>query len=294
MRDLAERQIMNKNMQEVHDMKQMRKRIVEHGVKMALRAVALALLVLCGLSVAPDHAAAAVKEVKLNNRTDITKYDITGDGRKDKLRIDSKEVSETSEDEGINWYITVNGKVVYKAKDKYTNKMEVSLYQIGTKCIYLEIHEVDAEASFNLFHGLYQYSGGKLKCVCDFYTPMVKKIWDYRYETEIISLTSKKMTVVGGNEFGGTGWLHWKMVYQNKDGKWKLKGNTYTVVGSQATNNKQNKLTAKKEIKMYKKPGGKSVSFTVKSGEKVKIKKICIKGKKTYIQAVNLKGKAGW
>lgn len=275
-------------------MKQIRKRIVEQGVKMTLRATALAFLVLCGLVVAPDHAVAAVKGVKLNNRTDITKYDITGDGRKDKLRIDSEEVSEAFENEGSGWYITVNDKVVYRAKDKSTTELRVSMYQVDTKRVYLDIQEVWANASLYLFHGLYRYGGGKLKCVCDFYTPIVKKIYDYRYDAVITSLTSNKMTVRGANEFGGTGWLNWKMVYQYKGGKWKSKGNTYTVVGSQATNKKQNKLTAKKTIKMYEKPGGKSVSFTARSGDKVKIKKICLKGKKTYVQAVNSKGKAGW
>lgn len=145
-------------------------------------------------------------------------------------------------------------------------------------------------------HALYQIKNGNLVKVCDFYTPVIPNISKYgNYNIIIGLLTDSEIVTESKNQFGGTGWLQWETVYQYKSGKWKVKGNTYKVTDSVAKTMTQKDIwTLKRNLTLYKTPGGKSKAFTLKKGTKLKIKKICLKNKHTYMQVTTVKGKKAW
>ena len=77
-----------------------------------------AVLALTGIGT--DARAAGVKGIKVKNFTTITKYDLDGDGKKDELYIGCKKRNQYLEGQGEDWYISVNGKIKYQQKVKYT------------------------------------------------------------------------------------------------------------------------------------------------------------------------------
>ena len=99
------------------------------------------------------------------------------------------------------------------------------------------------------------------------------------------------MVLACSNQFIATSRLDWDMVYRFSGGKWRLSGNTYNVTGSINT---KKAWTSKKKVSCFKKPGGKGTAFTLKAGDKIQIKKICLKAGKTYMQAIAGNGKKGW
>ena len=232
--------------------------------------------------------AAAIKGVALGSQVDITKYDVTGDGKKDTIRIDCDKPDLYNTGCGDDWKITINNKVVYRDNKKvHTENLTVLLYQMDHKRTYLEIQENVGSNEDISSHAFYQYQGNKLKKVCDVYEPIVKQIYDFHFFIDAVKVTEKKITISYVNQFSATGYLFWKVSYVSEKKGWKKSGNTFSVT-------EKRQLTANRKITLYQKAGGKKKAFALKKGQKVKIDKICLKNGKTYMQVVCSNGKKGW
>lgn len=252
-------------------------------------------IVLCFGAGSTSADAAKVKGVTLKNKKVITKYDLTGDGKKDKVYISCDNQDECFSEYGSGWKISVNSKVVYQASKFAPQKLSVKYYRVNHRRCYLDIQEDMIDNEDITAHGLYQYQSGKLKKVCDFYKPILRCTQSFHYNVSIKSMTSKKLVISCRDQFYSTGWLRWNVSYQYRAGKWKKTGGIYSITGScNKQNNHTSIYTANRTIRLTRKPGGKTKFYTVKSGDKVKIKKICLKNKQTYIQLTTLKGKKGW
>ena len=234
------------------------------------------------------NAEAAVKGIELESGKDIKKYDVTGDGKKDHIRIDCETPDLYNEGSGDGWSISINDKVVFRDnKKQYVDSLTVVLYQIDTKTVYLEIQENEGANNDISSHAFYRYKGNKLKKICDVYQPIAKQIYCFHFYVDSVKVTDKKITVSYVNQFSATGYLFWKISYlHGKDG-WKKDGNTYSVT-------EKRNLTANRKLTLYQTAGGKKKALVLKKGQKVKIDKICLKNGKTYMQAVLSNGKKGW
>lgn len=232
--------------------------------------------------------AAGVKGIQLKNQKNITKYDITGDGKKDTIRIDCEESVESDEGVEISWTVTVNGEVVYRNNPEYyTETLSVVLYQVSSKVNYLHIQEdVGSNDDINA-SAFYRFQDGKFTKICDIYEPLCKYIYNFHFYAEPLQVTQKKIVVSYANQFSATGYLSWNVEYRYKDGEWKKQGKTYALT-------EVKKMTGNRKFTVYKTAGGTAKAFTVKKGQKIKIKKICLKNKKTYVQIVLSDGKKGW
>jgi len=247
------------------------------------------LLVFAGFILNETKADAATAGIKIENGEDS--YDVTGDGKADKIEIKCTYPDQYGNDCGGGWKIIVNNKTVWtqKEKDPYYC-IRVTLYRVSKKQIYFEILVYGWEDSNEHLHTLYQMKAEKLKSICDFRKPILKYMNDGRYSIGIKSMTSKKMVVEGYNQFYATGVINWKMTYKLKGGKWQRQGSSYAVYRW----DNLEKWTAGRKITAYTTAGGSKKAFTVNPGDKVKIKKIQLKKNNTYIQLVNSKGKKGW
>ena len=106
------------------------------------------------------NAEAAVKGIELESGKDIKKYDVTGDGKKDHIRIDCETPDLYNEGSGDGWSISINDKVVFQDnKKQYVDSLTVLLYQIDTKTVYLEIQENEGANNDISSHAFYQYKG---------------------------------------------------------------------------------------------------------------------------------------
>ena len=256
----------------------------------------LLMLVMC-ITTIPKVSAAdgKVKPIELKNQKNIKKYDVTGDGKVDKIRIDCDNEEKAYPGWGTSWKIYINDKVVYQNKDNWTTCLEVQYYKVSAKRIYLLVTNCMMENGDILGCELYQYKNGTLKKVCDFYDAIIKNIYCFHYGVSIKSMTAKKIVISCRNQFNATAYLYWDMEYQYKSGKWKKTGTVHTVTNDiNKIMNQSDTWTANRKFSTTTTAGGKKKAFTVKKGDKVKIKKICLKNKHTYIHITNAKGKTGW
>lgn len=248
----------------------------------------IAALCLMAAGFADKHAEAAeVKAIPIKLQTNVKLYDVTGDGKKDVIRVHSqKPVKSDGYTEGP-WVITINGKTAYRSNPKnYTEYLTVRLYRFDSRRIYLSItDEVGANDDINA-SAFYQYRDGKLKRVCDIFTPMVRHKSLLHIYIEKVKVTKKKIQVKYVNQFSASGFMQWTAVFRDTDGKWKLDGNTYPT--------KKKNLTANRKITLCQKPGGTKQSLVLKKGQKVQATAICLKNKKAYIQIVLPDGRKGW
>lgn len=235
----------------------------------------LFLITICG----HDKCRAEAKYINLDNGTENNQYDITGDGKKDIVK----------NGDGDNCALYINGKQVFKPDNK-ADYLSVKLYPLK-KNIYFVISENYMESDEICGYSMYQYKSGKLEKLCDFYNNVIKNINNIHFGIDIERISDNKVTVLCHNQFGGTGILYWNMLYQYQNGKWRLKGNSYKITEA-ATKNR--KLTSKTKIKIYEKPGNKTILYTIKPGDIITVSRLYIKNKNVYIKVVNSNGKTGW
>lgn len=235
-----------------------------------------------------EAEAASVKGIELKNQKDIKKYDVTGDGVKDTIRIDCDKSDEMYDWMGDDWTVKINNEVVYRDNPEvYTETLSVVLYQVSESRIYLDIQENVGSNDDITSRAFYQYQDGTLVKVCDIYEPLSKHIYSFHFYVTGVKVTAKKITATYMNQFSASGYLAWEVTYKYQNGNWKKAGNTYKV-----TEDKE--MTTSRKFAVYKTAGGKTKAFTLKKGQKVQIKKICLKNKKTYLQLVLPNGKKGW
>lgn len=256
--------------------------------KFILSVIAIVVCLLSSSFNVSKAEAADVRGIELKNQKDITKYDVTGDGEKDTIRIDCDKPDELNAWMGDDWKITINGEVVYRDNpEDYTETLSVVLYQISSTRIYLDIQEnVGANDDINS-RAFYQYKDGSLVKVCDIYEPLLKHVYSFHFYVTDVKVTKKKIVASYMNQFSATGYLAWGITYKYQNGSWKKAGNTYKVTEEKA-------LTTNRRFAVYKTAGGKTKAFTLKKGQAVQIKKICLKNKQTYVQLVLPNGKKGW
>ena len=104
-----------------------------------ITAFAVVLFALC-MYVKPAEAAKTVKPVTLQNEKTISKYDVTGDGKKDKVKIKCTKSDEYWQGFGSEWKFIVNGKCVLRITEE-CNRPKVQLYRVNKKRVYLSVEQ---------------------------------------------------------------------------------------------------------------------------------------------------------
>lgn len=249
------------------------------------------LIMLCALCVlGKEQKVYAAKSgyAKLGNVWDrnksktYKKYDVTGDGKADKVKIVMKRIGENGYDGRLRIY--VNGKLAYD--------------NIASDCIYWSVGLVflkNGKTFFNIMslvssddvdlHKLYQYKYGKFTVAYDF----LKYYEGYAHNVSAGVDSVKGNTIYASicGQFWKTGGIGHNIKIQYKNGKLKRVSNYCPIsYGSE----RKNRWTANRKIKAYKNPGSKKVIYTIKKGDVIKINKVVYKNKKIYFQVKNKNG----
>lgn len=250
--------------------------------------LASALLVL-GLSCGKKSHAAA-KGVQLPCFDTVKKYDVTGDGKADSIKIYCETPDKYNEGIGKDWRIKVNNKIVYRQKYKFTDFLSVQFFKLSSNIIYFDVVERGDANDYNAGHLLFLVMNDKWKQVCNFHGKMEKSTNGWGYNASIIKITKNKMKVGFYCQFYGLGGLNWEVQYKLKNGIWKPEQSMYNVVGPKQ---KLKNMTVIRKFSLLKTAGGTKKAFTVKKGDKMKLGKICFKNNRTYVQ-FTFNGKKGW
>lgn len=261
---------------------------MKNGLKRMIFCVVITLCAFCASEKGQKVYAAESGYVKLGklwseNKSKIyKKYDVTGDGIADKVKISFKRVGR---DDG-RLQIYVNGKSVYNYIARESLGWDVGLVCLKNGKTFFDICSTVVSDDIEL-HKLYTYYNGKLNVAYDFLDDYSKYATYYdMHVRKVKGNTIYTKTMIQFFTTGGFTSYNMKFVY--KDGKFRRESNSFPIIYASTKNNK---WTVNRKIKVYKKAGGKRIIYTLKKGDKIKINRVVYKGKKIYFQVKNKNGK---
>lgn len=215
------------------------------------------------------------------------KYDVTGDGKEDTVKISVKWNSNRND---AVLKIFVNDKLAFKSKAVDCIYWSVDLVQLKNGKVFFELLSLVSSDDVDI-HGLYQYDNGKIKSCYDFLEFYSE--YAHNFNMNLYKVKGNTLYTVVSGQFYATGAIGHKMKLVYKKGKFQRESNSYPILYN---SQKNNKWTAKRKVKVYKKPGSKTITYTLKKGNVVKINQMVYKNNKMYfkIKNKNGKGKTGY
>lgn len=246
--------------------------------------------------VGPDE----YNDTKVTARAEYKDYDLTGDGKRDVLKVVANGSEYTYEDSGevepyfdsVAFY--VNGKkalvLKYNEDDSDATKFKFQIVQLKNKKQFLLI---DGSA-------LYRYKSGKMCEALSAFAALNASKGKYCW-SQGVAVKSVKGNTVTATMSAATyslGVIRGDFKYTYKNGSFKRTTNSapiriYMATRGSAKDKKQPTVKATKRMAAYKNANCKSKKFTIKKGQKVKFLKMYGKGSVFSVQ-VKSGGKTGW
>lgn len=231
--------------------------------------------------------------VNLSLNTTYTGYDITGDGKRDTIRISSTSLDDYLE-KGLT--VKINGKEALCNKEwaYYKEYVSLRLCTLKNGKVYLYIYN-PADNAVAEYCGLFQYDKGKLKCALDMKKFNGLDKFADQVSGAVKSVSGNRITVEmihGSYEIGG---IHTCFDYKYSKGKLIRTTNIIKDFDCWFISSNGGKLTARNDIKVYAKTNCKTKAFTLKAGEQIKVKSIYCKSGKMLLKVQRLSdGKNGY
>lgn len=233
-----------------------------------------------------------VKTVKAANPTEVTieanktytSYDVTGDRKKDTVRIKAENglygISKVS--------LAINGKTYVITRETCLN-INAKIYTLknGKPFIYLFL-EYDNDTG--PVCGIFQYKSGKLKQVVNCLEFFGKKgKYGYDVSGSVEQVNGNKITVDFWIMSYTLGYTKYSCQFVYKNGTLRRINNQVSATPSVGT------LSMQKNVKVYMKPTGKKAAYTLKEGKRVKVTGAYVKSGKFSIRIKDLsKKKTVW
>ncbi len=219
------------------------------------------------------------------------KYDVTGDGVADKIKISVKDVGEGGYNGRLKIY--VNSKLAFKEAFADYLFWEVGLIHLKNGKTFFDI-SCTVASDYIALHALYECKDGKLNVVHNFHDCYGK--YARYYDVRVYKVKGNKIYTSASIQFLTIGgFTSYNMKFAYKNGKIQRTSNIYPIIYDPVSAQK-NKWTVNRKIKVYKKPGSKKIKYTLKKGDVIKINKVVYKGKKIFfkIKNKNKEGKMGY
>jgi len=281
----------------------------EAAAKLAmLLAVALGALLLVALAPQAAHAAKAKNGTLFDpgdwhtgynySKQTTKKYDVTGDGKKDKVTIKPVTLTEYSQTTFEKVKVYVNGKKVGTVKARlgasYTANVTVHVLSNKRAFFFFVMPWDNGDGTYEI----YAYKKGKLvkqlselsiapDCSAHKYIDKVKA------SGKKLKVTYNHMTYALGTSTTFTYSYKWKSGKLKRTSKTTSKL-TYNVGETGNFHEGKGYLTAGVKLKAYKSMGSSKVKFKVKIGKKAKPIAVGVKGSQLYIKIKSTSGKTGW
>lgn len=235
--------------------------------------------------------------VNYTTKKPVFKKDVTGDGKADTVNLT---YTKTDSDYLDKVNVMINGKKAATVDAKYCYGVVVNYISMSKSKVFLQIYTL-TDGDYIVNNGIYKYNKGtkKLKKILD-----LNKVSGGSYigAMDVTSASSSQIKVACRVQPPETGCIEFTYTFTYKNGKFVLNSNSVAAKSmfirmpgydQYAKYFKKNQFVAFKTLKFYKDTKLKKVSFTAAKGNILKLQKIKISGKKTYVQFK--KGtKTGW
>lgn len=238
--------------------------------------------------------AANPQTVNLKTNKTYKSYDITGDKKKDTIRVDILKHS------GYDYYdslsVKINGKTAYSFKNKYFyanngyTEVSVKLYTLKNKKPFLYLY-AQADNGDGAVCGVFQYKGGKLKQIINFQT--LFKSYGGHNLGEVVSIKGNTITTrfYVMSYVLGPCYVQYKYTYKNGTLKRTSAITNFEKIYSYGK--PTTTFYANKALTAYTSAKSSNKAFTIKRGEAVKVDKCYMSGGKMRVR-IEYKGKYGW
>lgn len=234
----------------------------------------------------PASVHASAKLVKLLPSKTYTAYDITRDGKKDKIKYTTIAMSGNTK----KVYFYVNGKK-FLLGSGYRG-VDIHCYSYNKQNTFLFLRIFCAGGSSEIT--VYVYSGGKFKKIINtsqytsYGATIVSKVsGNYVFVDSYIKWSYESFQCLKGKYQSAP----WRLKFKAENGTLKLVSKTYDIVGSPRIFYAKNSFSTSKSLSRINVKDGP----TVKKGQKVtldKVNMLTYKGKTVY--RINVNGKTGW
>ena len=213
--------------------------------------------------------------------------DIDGDGIPNTISVSYSSDSQEKYPLGYTQkvYVEVDGKsaLVFDVSDQPGYGAEAVFADSGSEGVCMQLLAY-TDNDYIGYNSLFRYD----KASASFHKVLDLTEGADRYGEKVVGVDDGKIIVEFRCQPAETGWLHWNRTYVWKDGKLEPENDTDEAVSTVV-----NKFVTDRKLKFTEEAGGKETAFTLKKGEKVKLKRIKVTEKKLYAQFQYGK-KAGW
>lgn len=252
--------------------------------------ILLILAAVCILQVKPVKAAGFVR---LGLNRTYTAYDVTGDGRRDRIRIVPT---------GRGGYfrqvrVIINGRnSLVKKFSSYSAptavRCRICSLNNGKRFLFLECM---GDSIVENMAALYQYNRGTLKTVLNLRS-MTSRTYFYKTYYDVKKVSGNTITFLAGGLAYNTGAIDWDMSFAYRGGKFvRTSATTRMSAGNiRWAPGKTNVYTVARRFQTYKTAGSRQKAYSTQIGQKVRLTHICIRNKVPYFRVVDSRGRAGW
>lgn len=214
-----------------------------------------------------------------------TRYDITGDGKKDRIKVVRKKSQYDGCWNGADIYVN-NTKAC--AINKAFMDMSIRIITLSNGKPFLCLRG-GTDNDISVFHGLYQYRNGKIVQVVNF----INETYGRPVNEAKIYLSGNTVRVRTEAMSYSLGYCTTEFTYKYQKGTLLRTSNYGKYIKLNAANKRTGLFAAAKNIQAYTTPTSGSKAFVIRKNTGVKILNFWIAGNKMYIRVKN-GSKTGW
>nr|WP_288899212.1 hypothetical protein [uncultured Blautia sp.] len=233
----------------------------------------------------------AAQMVRLSLNKTYTSYDVTGDRKRDRIRI--------AADKSYGYFtrirVIINGKTLLTKQnfDMRPNSVRTRICKLDNGKTFLFL-EALGDSVCEQTAALYQYNRGRLQTMINFRS-LLSSTYFYKTYFDVKRVSGNTITFLAGGLAYNTGAIDWDMNYTYVNGKFSR-----SSTGRMATENirwaqtKTNNYTVARRFQTYKTAGSTQKAFAPRIGERVKLTHVCVRNKVPYFRVVDSRGQIGW
>lgn len=214
-----------------------------------------------------------------------TRYDITGDGKKDRIKVVRKKSQYDGCWNGADIYVN-NTKAC--AINKAFMDMSIRIITLSNGKPFLCLRG-GTDNDISVFHGLYQYRNGKIVQVVNF----INETYGRPVNEAKIYLSGNTVRVRTEAMSYSLGYCTTEFTYKYQKGTLLRTSNYGKYIKLNAANKRTGLFAAAMNIQAYTTPTSGSKAFVIRKNTGVKILNFWIAGNKMYIRVKN-GSKTGW
>lgn len=247
-----------------------------------------AMLLICFTIGTTQRVSASDTGVKPLKQNKIYKnYDVTGDNKKDTIKITVKKKKDRTYDHRETLRIEINHSTALKLTDYNSYNWNTNIIFLQNNMVLFDISNLVDSDDVGI-HELFQWKNGALKSIYDLQgnTCLGYSYNHYVYADRVTGNTLHCRVMTQFLTTGG--FLHFELTIKYQNGKFTIPPVSHKIKYKKA---KYNKWTANKKMTIYQNAGSKTVAYLLKKGDKIKINRVIYRGKKIYFQIKNKNGK---